>query len=84
MTNQEKYAQQMQDAGVCDARGAALCATVKELPDGSFGMVLLGVKRRDRLQHHQPDGRNPQRLHVPLYVRWIYLFVQELPPSSVP
>ena len=73
MTNQEKYAQQMQDAGVCDARGAALCATVKELPDGSFGMVLL----------HQPDGRNPQRLHVPLYVRWIYLFVQELPPSSV-
>ena len=31
MTNQEKYAQQMQDAGVCDARGAALCATVKEL-----------------------------------------------------
>ena len=81
MTNQEKYAQQMQNAGVCDARGAALCATVKELPDGSFGMVLLGVKgndlliydtnmksgaaqadvhhpaqRRDRLQHHQPDG----------------------------
>ena len=44
MANQEKYAQQMQDAGVCDARGAALCATVKELPDGSFGMVLLGVK----------------------------------------
>ena len=98
MTNQEKYAQQMQDAGVCDARGAALCATVKELPDGSFGMVLLGVKgndlliydahhpaqRRDRLQHHQPDGRNSQGLHVPLYVRWIYLFVQELPPSSVP
>ena len=41
MANQEKYAQQMQDAGVCDARGAALCATVKELPDGSFGMVLL-------------------------------------------
>ena len=24
MTNQEKYAQQMQDAGVCDARGAVL------------------------------------------------------------
>lgn len=89
--------------------GAALCATVKELPDGSFGMVLLGVKGkdlliydtnmkseplklrhtipaqgRDRLQHHQPDGRNSQGLHVPLYVRWIYLFVQELPPSSVP
>ena len=49
MTNQEKYAQQMQDAGVCDARGAALCATVKELPDGSFGMVLLGVKGNDLL-----------------------------------
>lgn len=29
MANQEKYAQQMQDAGVCDARGAALCATVR-------------------------------------------------------
>lgn len=109
MTNQEKYAQQMQDAGVCDARGAALCATVKELPDGSFGMVLLGVKGNDlliydtnmkseplKLMHTiplkgvtdfsttQPDGRNPQGLHVPLYVRWIYLFVQELPPSSVP
>lgn len=49
MANQEKYAQQMQDAGVCDARGAALCATVKELPDGSFGMVLLGVKGNDLL-----------------------------------
>lgn len=49
MTNQEKYAQQMQNAGVCDARGAALCATVKELPDGSFGMVLLGVKGNDLL-----------------------------------
>ena len=49
MANQEKYAQQMQEAGVCDARGAALCATVKELPDGSFGMVLLGVKGNDLL-----------------------------------
>ena len=49
MANQEKYAQQMQDAGVCDARGAALCATVKELPDGSFGMVLVGVKGNDLL-----------------------------------
>mgnify|MGYP003232133966 CR=1 FL=1 len=52
MANQEKYAQQMQDAGVCDSRGAALCATVKELPDGSFGMVLLGVK--GKLMHTIP------------------------------
>lgn len=44
MTNKEKYALKMQEAGVCDERGAAFCATVTALPDGSFGMVLLGVK----------------------------------------
>ena len=44
MANQEKYAQQMQDAGVCDARGAALCATVKELPDGK---LRHGAARRE-------------------------------------
>lgn len=45
MTNQEKYAQQMQNAGVCDARGAALCATVKELPDGRE--LRHGAARRE-------------------------------------
>lgn len=40
MTNQEKYAQQMQDAGVCDARGAALCATVKERTEASAWCCL--------------------------------------------
>ena len=62
MTNQEKYAQQMQDAGVCDARGAALCATVKELPDGSFGMVLLGVKGNDLLIYDTNMKSEPLKL----------------------
>lgn len=44
MTNREKFACNMQEAGVCDERGAAFCATVTQLPDGAFGMVLLGVK----------------------------------------
>lgn len=62
MTNQEKYAQQMQDAGVCDARGAALCATVKELPDGRFGMVLLGVKGNDLLIYDTNMKSEPLKL----------------------
>lgn len=62
MTNQEKYAQQMQDAGVCDARGAALCATVKALPDGSFGMVLLGVKGNDLLIYDTNMKSEPLKL----------------------
>lgn len=62
MTNQEKYAQQMQDAGVCDARGAALCATVKELPDGSFGMVLLGVKGNNLLIYDTNMKSEPLKL----------------------
>ena len=44
MTNKEKFAQKMMAAGVCDERGAAFCATAVKLPDGSFGMCLLGVK----------------------------------------
>ena len=41
MANQEKYAQQMQDAGVCDARGAALC-------EGAAGRELRhGAARRE-------------------------------------
>ncbi len=44
MTNKEKYAQKMISAGVCDERGAAFCATAVKLPNGSFGMCLLGVK----------------------------------------
>lgn len=43
MSNLNKFAQKMFDAGVCDARGAAFCATAVKLPDGSFGMVLMGV-----------------------------------------
>ena len=35
MANQEKYDQKMQDAGGCNARGAATCGTVQELPGGS-------------------------------------------------
>ena len=44
MTNKEKFAQKMIAAGVCDERGAAFCATAVKLPDGSFGMCLLGLK----------------------------------------
>lgn len=44
MTNKENFAQKMISAGVCDERGAAFCATAVKLPDGSFGMCLLGVK----------------------------------------
>ena len=44
MTNKEKFAQKMISAGVCDERGAVFCATAVKLPDGSFGMCLLGVK----------------------------------------
>lgn len=43
-SNQEKYAQKMCAAGVCDERGAAFCATAVKLPNGAFGMCLLGVK----------------------------------------
>ena len=43
MSNLNKFAQKMFDAGVCDARGAAFCATAVKLPDGAFGMVLMGV-----------------------------------------
>ena len=43
MTNKEKFALRMQEAGVCDQRGAAFCATAAGLPDGSFGLCLLGV-----------------------------------------
>lgn len=43
MTNKEKFAQKMLAAGVCDERGAAFCATAVALPDGSFGMCLLGL-----------------------------------------
>lgn len=62
MANQEKYAQQMQDAGVCDARGAAFCATAKALPDGSFGMVLLGVKGNDLLIYDTNMKSEPLKL----------------------
>jgi len=38
-----KFSQTVVDAGVCDERGAAFCATAVRLPQGEFGMVLLGV-----------------------------------------
>lgn len=38
------FEQKMMISGVCDGRGAAVCATAVELPDGSYGMCLLGVK----------------------------------------
>lgn len=44
MSAKEQFAQKMISAGVCDERGAAFCATAVKLPDGSFGMCLLGVK----------------------------------------
>ncbi len=53
----EKYAQKMIAAGVCDERGAAFAATAVELPDGSFGMCLLGV-RGNELQIYETDMRN--------------------------
>jgi len=44
MSKLNKYSQKMYDAGVCDERGAAFCATAVGLPAGQFGMVLLAVK----------------------------------------
>lgn len=44
MSAKENYAKKMHAAGVCDERGAAFCATIDRLPDGTFGMCLLGVK----------------------------------------
>ena len=44
MSELNKFAQKMYSAGVCDDRGAVFCATAVALPDGSFGMCLLGVK----------------------------------------
>ncbi len=41
--SKEAYAKKMMDAGVCDERGAAFCADAVALPDGSYGLCLLGV-----------------------------------------
>ena len=43
MSYLDTFSQKMLDAGVCDARGADFCATAVRLPDGQFGMVLMGV-----------------------------------------
>ncbi len=43
MSDLNKFSQKMYNAGVCDERGAAFCATAVGLPEGEFGMVLLGV-----------------------------------------
>jgi len=42
--NQEKYIQSNIAMGVCDERGGALHATASRLPNGEFGMVVLGLK----------------------------------------
>ncbi len=47
----------MIEAGVCDQRGAAFCATAVKLPSGAFGMVLLGVKG-SVLSIYDTDMRN--------------------------
>lgn len=44
MSAKENYANKMRAAGVCDERGAAFCATAVQLPNGAYGMCLLGVK----------------------------------------
>ncbi len=38
------FEQKMMLSGVCDERGAAVCATAEKLPNGAYGMCLLGVK----------------------------------------
>lgn len=43
MSSLNKFSQKMYDAGVCDERGAAFSATAVGLPNGEFGMVLMGV-----------------------------------------
>ena len=42
--SKEKYTQEHIAKGVCDERGAVFHATAVKLPDGNFGMVVLGVK----------------------------------------
>ena len=63
MSNLNKFAQKMFDAGVCDERGAAFCATVVELPDGSFGMVLMGVCGND-LSIYDTDMKSSVGKHL--------------------
>ena len=57
MPSLNKFAQKMVDAGVCDERGAAFCATAVGLPDGQFGMVLMGVVGND-LSIYDTDMRS--------------------------
>lgn len=42
--NRTAFEQKMLDAGVCDERCIALCATATALPGGKTGMCLLGLK----------------------------------------
>lgn len=42
-TNRTAFEQKMLDAGVCDERCIALCATATTLPGGETGMCLLGL-----------------------------------------
>ena len=43
-TNRTAFEQKMLDAGVCDERCIAFCATATALPGGETGMCLLGLK----------------------------------------
>lgn len=43
LNNKSAYTRKMQEAGVCDARGAAFAATAVTLPRGEYGMCMLGV-----------------------------------------
>lgn len=68
MNNKDKFARKMLEAGVCDERGAVFCATAAALPDGSFGMVLVGVVGNE-LHLYDTDMRSSvgQRLYtIPL------------------
>lgn len=44
MESKAQFAQRMVASGVCDERAAAFCATAVALPNGSYGMCLLGVR----------------------------------------
>ncbi|MBQ2951944.1 MAG: hypothetical protein IJE07_00140 [Clostridia bacterium] len=43
-SNRTAFEQKMLDAGVCDERCVAFCATAVALPGGETGLCLLGLK----------------------------------------
>ncbi len=44
MRSQEQYIQKLIETGVCDERGAAFNATADLLPNGTYGMCIMGVR----------------------------------------